>query len=161
MTLSCGVSTGKRKFPFILGSYLMGITQWRFYCIMTSDKDTFPVLRSFTPACTGHRWRSQSEASAFRSRILTRLRSACSGTSLLLYLLLLYTLDALTGVSKHIDIKNVFNRVRLLARTFNKMKESLGERHLRSTSGLKCWVIPHTSKVKIFLNPSQQLDFNE
>ncbi|XP_053477809.1 phosphatase and actin regulator 2 isoform X4 [Ictalurus furcatus] len=45
---------------------------------MSNDEDTFPSLRSFPLVCTAHRWRSQSEASAFRSRILTRLRSACS-----------------------------------------------------------------------------------
>ncbi|XP_026794833.1 phosphatase and actin regulator 2 isoform X5 [Pangasianodon hypophthalmus] len=56
----------------------MGIVQWRFYCMMSNDEDTFPSLRSFSPVCTAYRWRSQSEASAFRSRILTRLRSACS-----------------------------------------------------------------------------------
>ncbi|KAG7333835.1 hypothetical protein KOW79_002242 [Hemibagrus wyckioides] len=45
---------------------------------MTSNEDSLPSLTRFPPVCMGHRWRSQSEASAFRSRILTRLRSACS-----------------------------------------------------------------------------------
>ncbi|KAM9477627.1 phosphatase and actin regulator 2 isoform 3-T3 [Clarias gariepinus] len=46
---------------------------------MTSNEDSVPGLRSFPPpACPGYRWRSRSEASAFSTRILTRLRSACS-----------------------------------------------------------------------------------
>uniref|UniRef100_A0A4W4E6R2 Phosphatase and actin regulator n=1 Tax=Electrophorus electricus TaxID=8005 RepID=A0A4W4E6R2_ELEEL len=44
---------------------------------MTTE-DTFPDLKTLSAACPGHRFRSQSDVSGFRLRILTRLRSACS-----------------------------------------------------------------------------------
>ncbi|XP_066536196.1 phosphatase and actin regulator 2 isoform X3 [Hoplias malabaricus] len=43
-----------------------------------SNEDSFPDVQSYTAGFPMYRWRSQSDASGFTSRILNRLRKACS-----------------------------------------------------------------------------------
>ncbi|XP_036430305.1 phosphatase and actin regulator 2 isoform X2 [Colossoma macropomum] len=43
-----------------------------------SSEDSFPDVQPFSAGCPTYRWRSQSDASGFTSRIFNRLRGACS-----------------------------------------------------------------------------------
>lgn len=55
---------------------------------MMTEDDTFSYIRSFPQVFPVFRVRSQSDTSGFKSRILTRLRAACSG--MLLFVLSVY-----------------------------------------------------------------------
>lgn len=54
-----------------------------------AEEDRFSYLKTFPQVFPVFRVRSLSDTSAFKSRILTRLRSACSGKIMFVYLFIL------------------------------------------------------------------------
>ncbi len=62
-----------------------------------AEEDSFSYLKTFPQVFPVFRVRSLSDTSAFKSRILTRLRSACSGKMMFIYLFILNQVNLVSG----------------------------------------------------------------